>query len=144
MYMFKKIVKIYILLSILLFSMVCVSCKRTELTPEEMIIEIFCDYANAECGYKRFKPEDIKIKYYLGQYGDSYCAFMENHRSPIPEIWPYYVTIEGETFEFMDIPNILMVFYKDNCYYLQDACDKGILTLEDVKALHDYCTKYIF
>ena len=143
--MFKKIVKIYLLLSILLCSLISVGCKHTEPTPEETIIEIYCDYFNSLFGYKRIRKKDVKIRYYLGQYSDAYCAYIEGDTYNLLWImYPDVVTIDGETFEFENIPEKLSVYYNNKYYTICTACDKGILTLEDVKALHEYCTKYIF
>ena len=141
--MFKKIVKFFILFGILLFSMICVSCKRN-ITPEEMIIQIYCDHVNSEFGYEQLTPEDVKIIYFLGQYGDAYCAYIENDRTPLPELHPYYITIEGELFEFRHIPEVISVYYNNKYYFLWDACEEGILSLEDVKALNEYCINYVY
>ena len=69
--MFKKIIKTYLLLGVLLCSLTSVGCKHTEPTPEETIIEIYCDYFNSLFGYKRIRKKDVKIRYYLGQYSDA-------------------------------------------------------------------------
>ena len=143
--MFRKTAKLFILFGILLFSLICVSCKHSNITPEEMIVEIYCDHINSDFGYKKLTPKDVKIKYFLGQYGDAYCAFIEGDiANVLLEMYPYYVTIEGETFEFRNLPEMLSVYYNNKYYSLITACNEGILSLEDVKALHEYCNNYVY
>ena len=140
----RKLTKIFILLGILLFSITLVGCNNNSTkSDEEMIIDIYCDYINSQYGYSKFSRDDQKIKYYLGKYGEAHCAIIEGDR-PVVDMVPYYVEIEGEKFKFKCVPETISVYYKDKYYHLIEACEEGILTLEDVRSLHEYCTNNIF
>ena len=88
---------------------------------------------------------DIEILYYLGKYGDAYCAITK-YDSPI--IFPieetYKVSIDNEEFMCKFIPEYITVYLNDKRYNLITACELGIMNKEDVAKLHSYCVKNIF
>lgn len=142
--MLMKGTKLFLLFGVLLFTLMCVSCKKTNLTPEEMIVEIYCEYINSASNYSTIRPKDVKIKYYLGKYNDAYCAIIEGDAPIIDVSDIYVVNVQGESFNFQYIPEIISVYHNNNYYHIIDACNEGILSLEDVKSLYRYFNNNIY
>ncbi len=140
--------RIFLIISILIFSMSIFGCKSSGLTKKtkEYIIETYVKKYNEKEKYEAFhiNSEDVEILYYFGKYGESHVAVLINSFSgfnwEIPEdvIKDLEFSLYGNYF--------ILVFNEDNCYHLEDAYELNIITYEDAKKIHesiDDCNKEI-
>ena len=84
------------------------------------------------------------ILYYLGKYGDAYCAIIEWDFPPVDTVLiTYSVIVEGETFEFRYIPEFISVYYNNEYYHIVEACRLGVFSLENIRDLHEYFNEFV-
>ena len=88
-----------------------------------------------------FKLEDYRIKDYLGQYGDAYCAIIIGDSSPL-SIVSYTITLEGKEFVFNLVPEFISIYYNNTYYPLGEACELGIINIDDLEYIYAYFYKY--
>jgi len=84
--------------------------------------------------------KDVYIDKCYGIYGDSVAVVMALKSHVFPPSADY---IEVEGFEFWFSTGLHIVIWNNgNFYSLQDAFDKGFLTLENLKTIHDLYKSY--
>ena len=121
-------------LTVLLGMTMLYACTRNE-SPEEWEMQIRKDYLR-DLNDKNISLSDVYIYSYFGTYGDSVAVKMAlKSRVPPPKI----DTIVVEGFEFEFNTGLHIVIWNNRKFYsLQAAFDKGFLTLENLKTIHDW------
>lgn len=111
---------------------------------ENNIKDIYCNYHNNNSSYVNLKPSDVNIKFYLGKYGNAYCAIIEGDMPQVGVLDTYTIKTSDGEFIFKYMPEIISVYYKGNYYHIKDAYDKGILTSKNINSLYNYCSKNLY
>lgn len=116
----------------------CDYSTREDLSKEEelYIKETYCNYMHSKSKYTTITPDDVKMKYYLGKYGNAYVAVMESDRLTIAAYAEYYdVNVDGNIYLFKFLPQFMSVYVDGMYYYIKNAYELGLLTSEDIKEI---------
>lgn len=111
---------------------------------EELYIkETFCNHVHSQSKYSKITPDDVKIKYYLGEYNNAYVAVIEGYKMVTGAyITHYYVQVENDIYLFKFLPEYIGVCSNNNFYNIIKTCELGLLTSEDVREIYDIFMKY--
>lgn len=130
--------------------------KRVSLTDElkKEIGELYCEIFNEKHIPEQYKDnpvsiDDLRIGEYFGSYGSEnkihviYIFNNKYHQAIFGFLSFTYITIndsseeEAKTYKFHNLTSDYIVLTTDDIYSFQEACDNGLLTIDDMDMIYE-------
>ena len=89
------------------------------------------------------KAEDVNILRYYGKINDKHLVVIKGDSELIPNLEQnYFVSVEGEYYSFEYLPEVISVYYQNKYYSLNEACNLGFFTKNNIMELQKRAVMY--